>query len=683
MKSPHGWLSRIGMAAVALALMLACTGLIRGQESSVAPSASALSKSSKGVPWDWTQHHVIFSHPGTSQEALERGHYERWLEITNNPRYILQQRKRSGAGAALAASAPEAEDRPAEASSEDEGETAEAAPPMTEADFPGGVLPRGLAHALTPPRAPEGRGLVSFPPPSGPPRLRPPGLANRLHKDWSETEGSNGTSGLGNYPATFTGTASPCTTDYAVFNAGLAGSTTQASIVAFDELYTSCTGGPAVYWALNTGGTIATSLVLSFDGTQVAFVQNNSGVANLVVLKWAAGGTVASPATLTSNSSYPSCTAPCMISLPLSGSPSDTYSSLFYDYSTDSGYVGDDAGKLHKFTHVFNGSATVHPAEATTSWPVTLNTSTDAALGSPIYDANSGMLFIGDYLANISSSCQPGIVSAAGQCGYLYSVNVSTLAVVQSAQLDYNQGIYDSPIIDPVTEMVYVFVGADNSTSCASGPCAGVFQFPEGFSAGATGTEAQVGAGYEFLMSGAFDNQYFISTPMTSPSGHLYVVGGTGPQNNTLYAITFTSGVMSTTATAGPTVANNYANGYYAAGLQVSEFYTTAGSGCSGGCDYLFLGVLGFGSSFSSNPCPTQSVVQGCVMGFTAPASGTIASGTSPNGTLVEAGGTSGIVVDNGTAGESNIYFSTLLNQPCTTSGSTGGCAIQTSQSAP
>jgi len=34
-------------------------------------------------------------------------------------------------------------------------------------------------------------------------------------------------------------------------------------------------------------------------------------------------------------------------------------------------------------------------------------------------------------------------------------------------------------------------------------------------------------------------------------------------------------------------------------------------------------------------------------------------------------------------AGASNIYFSTLLNQTCTTSGGTGGCAIQTSQSAP
>ena len=51
------------------------------------------------------------------------------------------------------------------------------------------------------------------------------------------------------------------------------------------------------------------------------------------------------------------------------------------------------------------------------------------------------------------------------------------------------------------------------------------------------------------------------------------------------------------------------------------------------------------------------------------------------------AGGSSGIVVDNtvgsGTlAGTSQVYFSTQANQICTTSGGTGGCAIQASQSA-
>ena len=69
-------------------------------------------------------------------------------------------------------------------------------------------------------------------------------------------------------------------------------------------------------------------------------------------------------------------------------------------------------------------------------------------------------------------------------------------------------------------------------------------------------------------------------------------------------------------------------------------------------------------------------------MGFTAPASGVVSSSATPNGTLQEAGGTSGIVVDNGASGASNIYFSTLLTQTCTTSETGGGCAVSATQAA-
>jgi hypothetical protein len=681
---------------IVLTAALGFTLMMRGQETrpfgAPGPSPAPPASHNLGVPWDWTHHHVIFSYPGTAEEARQNGTYERWLKIVNDPRYIIQQIKRSGAGPALpAASRAEGAETGPEATevTEEADVTTEAAAPMTEADFPGGVLPRGLARALIPPPAPQSELLPESSEAAAP---KPREKRNSLHKDWSETEGNNGTTGLGNYPATFTSTSPSCTNDFAVYNTGLAGSSSQASIIAFNELYSSCTGGPATYWAFNTGGTIVNSVVFSLDGTQVAFVQSGaSGVASLVVLKWASGGSLTSPTTLSSNSSYPSCTAPCMLSLTLSGSPSDTYSSPFAAYGSTGSpstiYVGDDAGKVHEFTNLFSTST---PTEAGSPWPVTLNTSTDAALGSPVYDATSGKIFIGDYLANISSSCQPGIASAAGQCGYLYSINASG-TVVQSAQLDYNLGIYDSPIVDSTTEEVYAFVGADSeigsSTSCGTAtPCAGVFQFPASFSADAAGTEATVGAGYEFLMSGAFDNQYFTSANSSSPGGHLYVVGGTGPQNNTLYAITFTNGSMSTSATAGPVVATNYTNDYYAAGLQVSEFCNNGTSPCTAtaGTDYLFLGVLGFGSNFSTNPCTGQSLNTGCIMAFTAPlTSGTVASSATPTGTLSEAGGTSGIVVDNGAPGASNIYFSTLLNQTCTTSGGAGGCATQASQAAP
>ena len=47
-----------------------------------------------GLPDDWSHHHLIFSNPGTEQEALAKGTYERWLSVVNDPRYVIQQLKR-------------------------------------------------------------------------------------------------------------------------------------------------------------------------------------------------------------------------------------------------------------------------------------------------------------------------------------------------------------------------------------------------------------------------------------------------------------------------------------------------------------------------------------------------------------------------------------------------------------
>jgi hypothetical protein len=86
--------------------------------------------------------------------------------------------------------------------------------------------------------------------------------------------------------------------------------------------------------------------------------------------------------------------------------------------------------------------------------------------------------------------------------------------------------------------------------------------------------------------------------------------------------------------------------------------------------------------------------------GGTQPTWNTVVGGTTSDSTLTwtnegpasasglaSAGGTSGIIIDNfvssGTlAGASQVYFSTLSNQTCATSGTTGGCAMQASQAA-
>src|SRR5882757_8658068 len=210
---------------------------------------------------DWSHHHVIFSRPSTAEQAKR---------LENDARYRQQQKRLSPARF-----------REVESSN---------------------------APALT--SEPASYYLRS-------------GKNPKLHRDWSQSLGSGAKVGATNYPAKYflqTTTANCATAaqpDFVVYGTGLAGSATQASIAAFDNLYSGCTGTvPSVYWAYNTGGTVTTSPVFSRDGTQVAFVQTDgAGHGNLVLLRWAASTTetIGNPTTLTRlpNSSYPGCTAPC------------------------------------------------------------------------------------------------------------------------------------------------------------------------------------------------------------------------------------------------------------------------------------------------------------------------------------------------------------------------------------
>jgi hypothetical protein len=638
---------------VALGILLA---LVVSHSSHGAPAAK------NGVPDDWSHHRLVFSNPGSAEDAKKHGTYDRWLKITSDVRYAHQQIKRS----MMEKSGPVSWLNPPH-----EGETGcDDKPPRNSVNRNSETrLSRGLHKSPAPPKQMRG---------DHEPCRKTPGV----HTDWSEDLGSNATSGLGVFPAKYsfpTGNANCANNpppDFVVYNTGLTGSASQASIIAYDNLYTpGCTTGsvPTVYWAYNTnGGAITTSVVFSDDGSQVAFVQSTAGIASLTVLKWSGttGGSAGSPDSLsnTAAGSYRACAAPCITSIAFANSANDSGSAPFYDNSSDSIYVGDDIGKLHKFSGVFDGI----PAEVTTSWPVAVSAS---ALSGPVYDGGSGNIFVGDYLQNTSSTC----ALSGNPCGFLYSINASSAKVVgTSNRLDFISGIVDSPLVDSSAGMVYVFVGADGESGVTSAcgtdiPCAGVFQFPASFTNG-SGKEATVGAGFEFMMSGAFDNEYFTSATPSTPTGHLYVVGNTGAANNTLYQISINSNVMSTTATAGPAVSDSYtAGGYFSAGLQVTEFL-------NGTHDYIFLSVLSFGSP---SGC-TSSLNEGCVMGFDV-TSGTISGSTAPTAAATEAGGTSGIIIDNSAAlsGASNIYFTTLLNQLCPTSGGTGGCAIQTLQSAP
>jgi hypothetical protein len=368
----------------------------------------------------------------------------------------------------------------------------------------------------------------------------------------------------------------------------------------------------------------------------------------------------------TAAASYRACTAPCMTVIPFTKGANDSGSSVYPDYGNDTIYVGDDAGKLHKFTGVFKGT----PAEAGSPWPVSVST---MALSSPVFDPVSGRVFVGDYLPAGMANC------ATNGCGFLYSVLATTGAVTASTRLDYIFGLVDAPLLDIAAQTLYAFVGADNNFENVSSPCggkrepcSGVFQFPTTFASGAGGTEARLNNGFQFMLIGSFDNKFFTSATPGSPTGNLYFVSNTGNVDNTLFQIPIASNVMGAPV-AGPPISANFTTGAtQAAGMSITELFSNSH-------DYIFTSAI----LFSGLGTCASSSSQGCLMGFDV-TSGTISSSTTPTGASNVTGGVSAVIIDNVSnfSGASNLYFTPLANQLCG-AGGTGGCAIQISQSSP
>jgi hypothetical protein len=686
--------------------------------------APADSEASGPVTTDWSNHHLIFSRPATAEQAKR---------LQQDPRYAQQLARQSRARLP-------------------EQETAGAVPSAVQS---------GAKASL-------------------------PGL----NGDWSEDMGSGATVGANNFPAkySFNLTTASCT-DFAVYGTGLPGSSAQASIVAYDNLYSGCSGigpVPTVYWAYNTnGGTAVTSPLFSRDGTQVAFVQAGDGFkSTLALLKWAPSGTetVGSPLTIPQvfRGSYRACPAPCMTTLLLrdaSGTvDKDSNSSIFYDYSNDTAYVGDDSGWLHKYTPLFNGK----PAEVRTGgWPVQVNPGAPTALNSPVHDFASGNVFVTD------------------EGGFLYLVDSTTGLVTQSGQLDFSiefdtngPGIVEGPIVDSTSGLVYVFATSDGSGGCPNlvpdADCSAVYQLTTSFIAGDTGSEAVVGtsttepATPSPLYLGAFDSTYENSVNAT---GNLYVCGNTGG-DPVLYQVPIVAGAMNGNGNPGPVLSTSFAAtpcspvtdvlNPNASGGATEWIFASAENGgsssicASGGCLFNFKDTpwkpataYTVGQEVLDSHFQIQVVSKAGTSGATAPGWSTIvehsttdgtvkwldqgpqsaftlaawipthayavhtkildgnnnvefvttagtsgstvtfnttAGGTTTDGTVTwtnlgalataavpEAGGTSGMIIDNtvGSAtepGASNIYFSTLSGG-CGTGGA-DGCAVQASQSA-
>lgn len=426
--------------------------------------------------------------------------------------------------------------------------------------------------------------------------MRFPGLkpAAGAHRDWSQNMGSGASAGAGNYPAKFAfrSTSAACgntaTPDFVVFGTGLNSTPSQASIVAYDNLYSGCGGTvPSVYWAYRTVGQIFTSPVLSGDGTQIAFVQNTlSTVSELVLLKWKAStGTVSSPALpmVVGLAGYLACTAPCMTTIPLTDGlgfqTNDVTSSVFYDYQSDTAWVGDSGGWLHKFNPVFKAK----PAEIRTApWPVQVNPGNPIDLSSPVHDLVSDNIFVGDL------------------GGFVERVNATTGAAVVSGQVEHAIGVVAGPVVDSAAQKVYVFASNDGGIACAGSPCSAVYVFNTNFGATTTGTKVTVGTSSPTpkpIYIGGFDSTYQASINGT---GNLYVCGNTGGAP-ILYRVPIAAGVLGTPV-AGPTLAS--------AATGCSPVTDIPNPNAAGGStEWIFASVQ---SNGSGNSCAGG----GCLMNF-------------------------------------------------------------------
>ncbi len=485
-----------------------------------------------------------------------------------------------------------------------------------------------------------------------------------------------------------------CQSDFVVFALNITTNIfTQANLVGINNLYTGmtptpCNGGsPWVTFAYNTqtqpGGQIYTSPEPSADGEMVAFVESTSTgsyfhvlvVPNPIPTPGATPshvGTVLSPAIPTACAKPNPNIAGCMTTLTISSS--NSVSSPWIDYASDTAYIGTDNGMLYKITPVFSGGT---PVLVTNSdWPVTVSTSLIPILSDPVVDTYYGAIFIGDL------------------DGYLYSVDLASPGGTYTAKMDIGvlgysgAGLVAPPVVvidpaNPTVHQVFAYTGC----SVVSDYGGAITQVPANFTSSTTATTAntvsmstaKTGAGTctgGSVHYGTPDNLFFVDG---STSGHMiacgFVSSGGNASRPRMYMFPFTDHVITASiANFGPdTTASDECS-------PLTEFY-------NGTTDRIFFGV---GNSFIGDKTPDGFVESVTLKpkSFTPPT-----CGSSPTSSCVTAPpaieGVSGIIIDNEVSdGGSNIYFTTLApgsvnGGNCSAPGGKANpyCAVQLSQS--
>ena len=425
--------------------------------------------------------------------------------------------------------------------------------------------------------------------------------------------------------------APSCTNDYTVI--GIPANPTsggQANIVGVNNLYSGvagalCATGPTVMFSYASGtGQVPASLVLSQNGSQLAYVENlPTGSSYFHVLTIGTTGTngISATAAVVPGSAGGNNALDQRVLLSPDGGITNQSSTttVFVGYTSkdanDVAYAttystaGSGSGYLYKIRNVFKGVAA--PAIV---WSVPIN----AIPSSPVYDRVSNKVFFTD---------------GKGRIDYVIDTGISP-SVVYSAVLANGDTAENPVIVDSTRQMVYAFFNSNGANAV-------VVQAPTSMASTvsvAVGVQSTIYTGpYE----PAFNNAWFTGsgTPL------MYVAGtGTGTLP-TLNSVGFnSSGVMNSTADA-TTAA--LATGT-ADSSPLTEFYNASLLK-----DFLFVGV--------TDHCvaTTGGRTAGCVMslditnGFPTVNASSVA--------LSAAGGTSGIIVDNdSTATEaSSIYYAT------------------------
>jgi hypothetical protein len=435
-------------------------------------------------------------------------------------------------------------------------------------------------------------------------------------------------------------TASPsCTNDYVVIGVPAnPASGGQANIVGFNNLYSGTStptpycgmSEPTVMFAYASGtGQVPASVVLSQNGSQIAYVENRIGSSYFHILTLGTTGTNGTSATAAVVPGSAGGNNAIDQSVLLSpdggttnqGSTNAAYVVYTHDDANDVAYVstystaGSGSGYLYKITNVFNGSAT-----PTLVWSVAI----DAVPSTPVYDSVSNNVFFTD---------------GSGRIDYVTDTGPSP-SVVYGAVLASGNTAENAVVVDSTNQMVYASFNSDGTNAL-------IVQAPTNMASSVSvpvGTASTIYAGpYE----PAFNNAWYTGsgTPI------LYIAGPGTPTEMgvltlpTLYSVGFNgSGVMNSSANA-TTAA--LATGT-ADSSPVTEFYNATLAK-----DYLFVGV--------TNNCVASAGGgnAGCVMSLDITSGFPTVSGSST--ALAAPGGTSGIIVDNdsGLNEASSIYYAT------------------------